>query len=138
MGTWRKQGRAGTSKACRLAERHLQILVIAGDIGIYVMVINIIDCILLTANLMKYIIMKPILRCYLKMNVLLMAVKKLNILKCKVQRQQIKWHSFTPYLQNNSLNAMASNQESRPADERQYFRRHGLTNSAELHSTQTI
>lgn len=104
-----------------------------------VKVINITDCFLLTVNLMKNIVMDPIVGCNFKISMSYWwESKKLNILRYKVQQEQIKQHSFTPYLPNNSLNAMASNQKSRLADERQYFRRHGLTSSAELHSTQTI
>lgn len=102
------------------------VLVIAGDVGIYVTVINIINCFLLTVNLMKNRVMDPILRCNFKISMSYWwQSKKLNILRYKVQRQQIKQHSFTLYLPNNSLNTKASKQKSRLADERQYFRRHG-------------
>lgn len=59
MGAERKQGRVGISKACKLAERGPQVLFCD---AVYVMVINIINCFLLTVNLMKNIVMDPILR----------------------------------------------------------------------------
>lgn len=42
------------------------VLVVAGDAGVYVMVVNIVDC--LTVNLMKNVVKDPILRFNLKIS----------------------------------------------------------------------
>lgn len=64
MGTTRKQRRSGIPEK-RITDwegPQSAVLVIAGDVGVYLMVVNIVDCLLSTVNFTKNIVKDSILR----------------------------------------------------------------------------